>query len=234
MRILTLLLAFGPLLLCISCVGGMEGEQTPVGTTHVRISHFAPDVPLMTVWLDDAVLFDSVAYLDVGPRFDLADGVHEIGASIAGSYPPVFLGRWDVTLGADSFWTVAITGYVGVYQVVRLFDEGRTHEHLGCMAFAHVSPDAPALYVGDLFWDYWSIGPVPFAVCTGCERTCSEDSGSEWLRYAFEGDSLLQLTTTRPCYLDSFYTHYVAGLWHGEGEQAMQVFVDAEGAGAQP
>lgn len=150
-KFIILVIAAATAAFLISCQGGMEGEQDPVGTAYLKIAHLIPQAAPLDLWLNDHLLTDSVNFPRITPRIRLADGVHRISASRTGVVPPQFLVDVLRELPAGGFYTVVVAGMASSVIAVLLADDPVPDPQWAKVRFVHASPNCPAvdLQVGD-------------------------------------------------------------------------------------
>jgi hypothetical protein len=113
----------------------------------IRVLHASPDAPSVDVFLDGSEAISDLAFDEITDYVAVPGGDHNIQvfpASADGTGDPVI--EADVTLTADTDYTIAAVGLVADIEPLVLVDDN-TAPAAGeaKLRFVHASPDAPAV-----------------------------------------------------------------------------------------
>lgn len=131
------------------------------GEARVRVVHLSPNAPNVDLYVDGSAVLEDVAFGTVSDYLALTAGTYTVEITAAGD-PDTSVFEGDVTVEADTVYTIAAIGEVGdgadqPFEPLVLTDE--TEPPAGDMArlrVVHASPDAPAVDItagGDVLFD---------------------------------------------------------------------------------
>jgi hypothetical protein len=139
--------------LVIGAMAAMVGALAVISTAgagtdaNVRVLHASPDAPAVDVFVDGSEAISDLAFDDITDYVALPAGDHNIQvfpASADGSGDPVI--EADVTLTADTDYTIAAVGLVAdIEPLVLVDDNAAPAAGEAKLRFVHASPDAPAV-----------------------------------------------------------------------------------------
>lgn len=108
----------------------------------VRVIHASPDAPNVDVWLDGERVLTDVPFTAVSDYLTVPAGDHNVQVTATGGTDPVI--DADLTLEADTVYTVAATGMLADIAPVVLVDDGTPADGQSRLRVFHASPSAPA------------------------------------------------------------------------------------------
>lgn len=118
------------------------------GTAKVRVVHASPDAPAVDVFVDGTAALTNVTFFTASDYLDLPAGAHKVAVAPAGAGEAAAVISADVTLTANSAYTVAAVGPLASIKAQIYNDNlaapaaGKAHVRV-----IHASPDAPAVAV---------------------------------------------------------------------------------------
>ncbi len=114
---------------------------------NVRVLHASPDAPAVDVFVDGSEAISDLAFDEITDYVALPGGDHNIQvfpASADGTGDPVI--EADVTLNADTDYTIAAVGLLAdIEPLVLVDDNAAPAAGEAKLRFVHASPDAPAV-----------------------------------------------------------------------------------------
>lgn len=117
------------------------------GEARVRVLHASPDAPAVDIFVDGAEAISDLAFDDITDYVALPAGAHTVEvfpAAADGTGDAVISA--DVTLAADTDYTVAAVGRVAEIEPLVLVDDNSAPAAGEAnLRFVHASPDAPAV-----------------------------------------------------------------------------------------
>jgi hypothetical protein len=116
--------------------------------SQIRIGHFSPDAPNVTVAIDGDAVLENVSFRDVSDYMEIDAGSIDVSVLPADGSDAVIEATLD--LESERFYTVLAVGELDSIDAMILDDEfeGREFElgrDEGMVRFVHCSPDAPAV-----------------------------------------------------------------------------------------
>jgi hypothetical protein len=133
--------------------GGMVDVDTPGGGTgRVRVAHVSPNAPNVDVYVDGSAVLEDVAFTTVSDYLEVPAGTRAVEITAAGD-PDASVFAGDVTVEADTAYTVAAAGEVGdgadepFAPLVLTDDNADPGGDTARLRVVHASPDAPAVDV---------------------------------------------------------------------------------------
>ena len=152
--------------------GGTEtmGGPTPTpvatptpSTANVRVVHASPNAPAVDVYVDDNAVLEGVGFGAVSDYLELPAGTYTVGITAAGD-PEAVVFRGDVTVAADTDYTIVAAGEIGdmageaFAPLILTDDNSAPDDDTARIRLVHTSPDAPAVDVtlastGDALFD---------------------------------------------------------------------------------
>jgi hypothetical protein len=148
-----------------------DSTATPTPTPSMamaRVAHVSPNAPNVDVYVNGNAVLEDVAFGAVSDYLDLPAGTHTVEITPAGDADTtVFSG--DVTVEADTAYTIAATGEIGdmadeaFAPLILTDDNSDPGEDTARVRLVHASPDAPAVDVtlasnGDVLFDGVAFG----------------------------------------------------------------------------
>lgn len=118
------------------------------GTAKVRVVHASPDAPAVDVFVDGTAALTNVSFFTASDYLDLPAGAHKVAVAPAGAGEAAAVISADVTLDANSAYTVAAVGPLASIKAQIYNDNlaapaaGKAH-----IRVIHASPDAPAVAI---------------------------------------------------------------------------------------
>jgi hypothetical protein len=113
----------------------------------IRVLHASPDAPAVDIFLDGSEAISDLAFDDITDYVSVPAGDHTVevfAASADGTGDPVISA--DVTLSADTDYTVAAVGLLAEIEPLVLVDDNSAPaDGESKLRFVHASPDAPAV-----------------------------------------------------------------------------------------
>ncbi len=148
-RVFSLFIAlFGLLALMVPAVSAQEGQLL----THIRVAHFSPDTPAVTVFLNgEPSGIQTLSYGDVSGWVELPAGTYSIAVAPAGgTIEDAAIGPANFSLAPGAWITVAATGSLGAGTLgASVISEDYTPLAAGeaRVTVVHAIADAPAVDV---------------------------------------------------------------------------------------
>lgn len=133
------------------CGDDDEMMMTPTAEASLRVAHLSPDAPNVDVWLDGAMVaaLTDVPFGAVSAYLTVPAGDHNVQVFATGTSTGAVIDA-DVTLTADTAYTVAATGELlqqDLQPLVLVDNDMPTVAGNSLVRFVHLSPDAPAVDV---------------------------------------------------------------------------------------
>jgi hypothetical protein len=127
-----------------------DTPATSGGDAQVRVAHLSPNAPNVDVYVDGETALEDVPFGTVSDYLALAAGAHTVEITAAGD-PDTSVFEGEVTVEADTFYTVAAGGELGddvdqSFQPLVLTDDNEPPaSDTARLRAVHLSPDAPAV-----------------------------------------------------------------------------------------
>lgn len=220
----TLARALG-LTLALGLTAAMTVPVAAADEAMVRVVHASPDAPNVDVWVDGTKVLTDVPFTAVSDYLTVPAGDHNIQVTATGDTTPVI--DADVTLAANTAYTVAATGLLADIAPVVLTDDRAPADGQAKLRVFHASPSAPAsvdVAVTD--------GPVLVEGLAYPEATgyLTVDPGTYPLEIRAAGDTAAALTLEATLEAGQNYT----AIAMDGGDAGVQVIVATEALAAMP
>ncbi|WP_424018580.1 DUF4397 domain-containing protein [Halorientalis pallida] len=125
--------------------GDDEDEDDPA---EVRVIHASPDAPAVDVFVGGNPVLEDVPFKTVSDYLELDPGSYDVAVAPAGAGAGSAVIDTEVTVEADTDYTVAATGRLADIQATVLVDDNDDDfPPLPRVRVVHLSPDAPAVDV---------------------------------------------------------------------------------------
>jgi hypothetical protein len=192
----------------------------------IRVLHASPDAPAVDVFLDGSEAISDLAFDDITDYVAVPAGDHTVEvfpAAADGTGDPVISA--DVTLAADTDYTVAAVGLVADIEPLVLVDDN-TAPAAGeaKLRFVHASPDAPAV---DIYAEGAGV-VVPAAAFKDASGYLGLAAGTYNLEVRAAGTETVALDLPGVVLEEGkVYTAFAVGLLEGEPALNAKVTVDA-------
>jgi hypothetical protein len=135
----------------IPILGGISSAQDTTtsqsgNASRVRVIHAIPDAPEVDVYVDQNRILQNVAFKDVSNYLELEAGQHTLQVVPAGQGRGSAVIDQQVTLDANTDYTIAAGGTLDSPEVFEFVDEIRAPSgNQTRLRAVHLSPDAPAV-----------------------------------------------------------------------------------------
>jgi hypothetical protein len=124
--------------------------STQAGTAMVRVLHASPDAPEVDIYLDGAPVGDPLAALafgEISPYVAVPAGAHAVKVCATGDATVCPIDLPEVTVEADTSYTIAATNALADIEPQVLVDTTITDPASALVRVIHFSADAPAVDV---------------------------------------------------------------------------------------
>ena len=159
----------------------------------VRVVHASPDAPNVDVWVDGTKVLNDVPFTAVSDYLPVPAGDHNVQVTATGSTDPVI--DADLTLEADTSYTVAATGLLADITATVLVDDRTPASAKSKLRVFHASPSAPPAVDVAVTGGPVLIEELAYGEATDYLSVDPADYGLE-IRAAGETEAALTLTAT--------------------------------------
>lgn len=167
-----------------------EATETMTGSAMVRVAHMSPDAPNVDVFLDGSAVLEDVPFTAISDYLEVGAGAHDVAVAPAGSGMDSAVIEAEVTVEADTSYTIAAIGEVAsdgqdLQPLVLEDDTSMPSDGEARVRLVHASPDAPAVDVTAGGGDVTLFDGAGF----GDSATASVGAGSYTLQVRGDTDS---------------------------------------------
>ncbi len=125
-----------------------DDEDDDDEPAEVRVIHASPDAPAVDVFVGGSAVLENVPFKTVSDYLELDPGSYDVAVAPAGAGVESAVIDTELTVEADTDYTVAATGRLADIQATVLVDDNDDDfPPLPRVRVVHLSPDAPAVDV---------------------------------------------------------------------------------------
>lgn len=135
----------------------MDCLQIKEGKSLVRVFQAAPQIGKVDIYIDGALVFSGLDFMEFTEYVELEEGEHTVGIYLSGTTEnPVIDQMLEVDEG--QMYTVAVTGNIGDLSllIIKDYSEKQPSSEYSTFRVIHLSPNAPAVDIlvnGETFFE---------------------------------------------------------------------------------
>jgi len=129
--------------LCALTIAGFVSSLA-IADARVRVVHASPDAPAVDVLVNDGIAFGDLAFTGITSYASLPADTYNVKVTPAGA-PRTVVIEADLTLDADTDYTVVAVGELADIAPLVLVDDNTIDVDNARIRFVHASPNAPAV-----------------------------------------------------------------------------------------